>query len=507
MPDGLSEQTLGQTLKMTAGRLPCSDAVIEDGLRWSWTELDARSDAYARYFLSCGIQCEQSVALMAHMSARAVAILFGLMKLGATPVMISPALNRDQVAFELARAQADVIIPFCEQALASIPEGFAVLSGELPEKAAAVSDQQMAQACSRTDPRKSGIVLFTSGTSSRPKAVFLSQYQILNNARVHQGFLKVTPTDRIVAALPIEHILGIMITVLVPLVSGAAMCICSNRHTSMVLRTIERERCTLLCGVPSMFHTIAARMEAEHWDVSSLRIGLTGGAPCSRELFARIEERMGILLISTLGQTETSGGFTCYDPMETQEERRTSVGIPSPHVEVEIQNERGERLQRGMDGEICVRGYLVCGGYRGSPQSTRALIDEKGWLHTGDIGQMDSRGIIRVTGRMKDIIIRCGENISAVQVGEVIEACPGVQECRVIGIPDEHSGEELCACVIRSGAVSEEEIRRFTAERLESFKVPRYIFFFEAFARSNVGKPIIGELKKEALRRLDSLQK
>lgn len=507
MPDGLSGLTLGQTLKMTAGRTPCSDAVTEDGLRWSWTELDARSDAYARYFLSCGIRREQDVALMAHTSAQTVAVLFGLMKIGATPVMISPALNREQVAFELNRAQADVIIPLCDQARESIPEGFSVLSGELPEEAAALSDQQLAQACSRTDPRKSGMVLFTSGTSSRPKAVFLSQYQMLNNARVHQGFLKVTPEDRIVAALPIEHILGIMITVLLPLVSGAAMCICSNRHTSMVLRTIERERCTLLCGVPSMFHTIVARLEAERWDVSSLRIGLTGGAPCSRELFARIEQRLGILLISTLGQTETTGGFTCYDPRETQEERRTSVGVSSPHVEVEIQNARGERLPQGMDGEICVRGYLVCGGYRGSPQSTRALIDEKGWLHTGDVGQMDSRGIIRVTGRMKDIIIRCGENISAVQVAEAIEACPGVQECRVIGIPDEHSGEELCACVLRSGDVSEETIRSFVAARLESFKVPRYMFFFDSFARSSVGKPIVAELKKEALRRLDSLQR
>ena len=506
MPDAWSALSVGQALKTTAGCSPCSDAVTEDGLQWSWPDLDEHSDEYARYFLSRGVRREQFVAMMAHTSARAVAALLGLMKIGATPVMISPALNREQVAYELALAQAGVVIPFCSEAQARIPEGVTVLPDAVPEQDG-VSDRQLAEACDGTDPRRSGIVLFTSGTSNRPKAVFLSQAQLLGNARMHQGFMHITPEDRIAAALPVEHILGLIITVLLPLVSGAAMCICAGRHTSAVLNTIQRERCTVLCGVPSMFHTIVSRLTIGSWDISSLRIGLTGGAPCSRELFARIEERLGILLISTLGQTETTGGFTRYDPLETAEDRRTSVGVPSPFVEVAIRNARGERMPPDTDGEICVRGAQVCSGYLNNPEATRTLLDSDGWLHTGDVGQMDSRGVIRVTGRMKDIIIRCGENISAVQVGEVIEACPGVQECRVIGIPDEHSGEELCACVIRSGAVSEEEIRRFTAARLESFKVPRYIFFFEAFARTGVGKPILGELKKEALRRLDSLQK
>ena len=492
----LIRRSVYELLKERAEICPDALAVSEGDTHWTYADLDRVSDSCARRLHKTGVGNGTSLAVIAHISRDTVALVYGALKLGAVVTLVSASAVEDTLEYMLSCADAELIIVAAPQVRAGIRADRRAYSLDgticpaLPEEDS--DEAEYVRTCLGTDIDRSGLGLFTSGTTSRPKGILLTQYRLLNNANSHAAFFEATPADRFVASLPIEHILGVIVTMLTPMMAGAAMCITRDIHTQSILETIQRERCSVICGVPSMFHALVCKEDLQEFDVSSLRFGLTGGAFCSEALFREAEEKMGIILISTLGQTETTGGFTMLDPRETPAQRHASVGVPGFHMEVKI-----------VDGEVCVRGYQVCDGYLKKPEATAELIDPEGWLHTGDLGRFDENGLLYVMGRRKQIIIRSGENISVTQVASTLEEMPGVGECKVVGIPDEHRGEEICACIIRDDPrLTEEDVRAYAGERLEHFKVPRYVLFYQDFPRTEVGKVRPQALREDAIRRI-----
>ncbi len=499
MSINLIEKSVYEIMKEQAAYHGYDEAVVDVSKRYTYGELDRISDEYGRRFLHQGIRRGTRVALVSKTSADAVAVFYSLMKLGAVVTMLSPNLVEENMNHALSVSDTEYIITTCTEIRPSLDKTYRVFSvvdngyEMLPEEKA--DGDEYDRICKETDAHSSGAVLFTSGSTSRPKAVFLDQYRLLNNAYAHRKFLEITPEDRFASALPIDHILCIIINVLTPFVSGAAICISRDKHTMSILDVIHREHCTVLCGVPTLYHALISRNDFSSYDVSSLRIGFTGGAAISAKLHSDIERMLGIMLISTLGQTETTGGFTMWDRSETAEERCLSVGVPSYNIQIKL-----------IKGEICVKGYLVSDGYLKQTNETEKLIDSDGWLHTGDLGTFDEKGLLYVTGRSKDIIIRGGENISANQVAGIIEEIPGVSMCKVIGVPDEHRGEEICACVIRKDdKLTAVQIKDYVKMHLEFFKVPAYVIFFKEFPMTDNGKINSNKLKEIVLERLNGV--
>jgi len=355
------------------------------------------------------------------------------------------------------------------------------------------------------DGKAASTLVFTSGTTSMPKAVPLTQFKMLNSAKTLGERMKVGQTDRFCTVLPIFHSFCISVNMLIPLMFGACSCIAEDRHTYTVLSLIQEKKCTILSGVPTMFHSITEKKDLESYDLSSLRAGFIGGSYCSPDQFQVIEKKLSMCLLSTLGQTECTGGFTAACLEDSLECRSHSVGKPMDHMEVSIRSLDGQNLSlpHGKSGEICVRGYLVMEGYWKDENKTKEAIKD-GWLHTGDLGWTDEEGHVFVSGRIKNIIIHAGENISPSEVENVILKESGVTDCKVVGIPDEHYGEELCACIVFTEGFKAdlEGLKEILGQKLPAFKVPRYCLAFREFPRTGIGKIKTEEVKKLAIERL-----
>lgn len=267
----------------------------------------------------------------------------------------------------------------------------------------------------------------------------------------------------------------------------------------MILKAVSEGKCTVLSSVPALFHAILCRPDFQKWDLSSLRTGFIGGSFYPSELFRQINEGFGFTLLSSLGQTEATAGLSTAYLDDSLEVRAATVGHFMDHVEGKIVHiDTGEKLPPGETGEICVRGYLVMAGYFGQPEETAKAIDADGWLHTGDLGWLDADGNIHLTGRLKELIIRGGENISPAEVEIAASKSAEIQECKAVGIPDRHYGEEVCLCVVlREGTkLDEAELRARLIHQLAAFKVPKHILFVEKLPKSPAGKVQSGKLVK-----------
>ena len=287
------------------------------------------------------------------------------------------------------------------------------------------------------------------------------------------------------------HCFTISTNIMASTAVGGCICLPDNRHTGSILRAIQRHRCTVLHAVPSMYRAIMARKDFGEYDISTLRVGIIGGSSYPPNDFIRIEEGFGMTLASSLGQTESTAGLTVCALDDSMEKRSTTVGKFMNHVEGKIADlETGEALAPGKVGEICIKGYLVMQGYYHQPEQTAKAIDADGWLHTGDLGELDEDGDIILRGRIKELINRGGEKISPVEVENEICALPQVDTCRMIPVPDIHYGEEGCACVVlhENMSVSEEEIRNHLREQVAAYKIPKYILFFDKLPLNGTGK-------------------
>jgi len=335
-------------------------------------------------------------------------------------------------------------------------------------------------------------IQFTSGTTGSPKGAALTHHNILNNANQVAAGMRLTEIDRLCIPVPMYHCFGMVLGKLACVTRGATAIFPEEAfEPGAVLETVEKERCTALHGVPTMFIAELEHPDFSQYDLSSLRTGIMAGAPCPVEVMKKVMSRMNMSeVLIAYGQTECSpvNHMTLAD--DPLEKRVNTVGRAGPHLEVKIVDEAGQTVPIGTAGDICTRGYAVMQGYWEDPERTAETVDEDGWLHSGDLGVMDQDGYVAVVGRLKDMIIRGGENIYPREIEEFLFTHPDIQDAKVIGIPDEKYGEEVCAWIqLRQGAkLDEDAIRAFCKDHIAYFKVPRYLRLVDDFPMTVTGK-------------------
>ncbi|MCX6465675.1 MAG: AMP-binding protein, partial [Pseudonocardiales bacterium] len=355
-------------------------------------------------------------------------------------------------------------------------------------------------------PGDAATIQFTSGTTGFPKGATLSHRNVLNNGAAVGDLLGYTARDRVCVPVPFFHCFGMVMGTLAAVAHGACVVLPGPVFDAgAVLAAVERERCTSLYGVPAMYIAELAHPDLAAHDLSSLRTGIMSGAPCPREVMVAVVERMGIDgLTVCYGMTETSPVATQTRPGAGMERRTGTVGSPGPHVEVRIADPRtGETVPRGVPGEVCMRGYSVMLGYWEEPGRTAEVIDAEGWMHSGDLGVMDDDDHVRITGRIKDMVIRGGENVSPREIEEILHTHPDVLDVQVVGVPDARLGEELMAWLrLRPGAAAPTvaAVQSFCAGRLARHKMPRYVQVVDEFPLTMSGKVRKVELRERGAR-------
>lgn len=507
----LEDLTVSQLLRRTAQRFPDRPALEYMGRIWTYQELDEAVDRTARRLLAWGVRRGDRVGLWCETEPNTILLLYALPRIGATAACLNTNLQRSELAELLRRTEVSRLIVTDGYRGMSFPELCRGVSEEAPSLEAVLyaglsgesggwesldgleeaSDEALGEAEGETTPRDIGYILYTSGTTSVPKAVMSTQYSRANSGIQQAHDLGATEQDRFCVSVPIFHCFCLSANVMAACSVGACLYLPQGRRTEMILRAVSEGRCTVLSSVPTLFHAILCRPDFGEWDLSSLRTGFIGGSFYPAELFRQIEERFGFTLLSSLGQTEATAGLTAAYLDDSLDVRATTVGHFMDHVEGKIvHSETGEELPPGETGEICVRGYLVMDGYFGQPEETAKVIDRKGWLHTGDMGWLDGEGNIHLTGRLKELIIRGGENISPAEIETALGNCSQVAECKAIGVPDQHYGEEVCLCVVpREGTVVDTVgLRALLVQKLAEYKVPKYIVPLDELPKTVTGK-------------------
>lgn len=338
-------------------------------------------------------------------------------------------------------------------------------------------------------------IQFTSGTTGNPKGTMLTHNNILNNGYFVGEAIHLSPQDRVCISVPLFHCFGMVMGNLACITHGATMVYPSGVFNPLAsLQAIEKEKCTAAYGVPTMFIAMLEEEHFDQFDLTSLRTGIMAGSPCPREIMQRVIDRMHMKEITICyGMTETAPVSAQSSTADSLEQRVSTVGRVHPHIEIKIVDEQGKVVPRGKLGELCVRGYSVMLGYWEELEKTREVVDIAKWMHTGDIAEMDDYGFIKIKGRIKDVVIRGGENLFPKEIEDFLYKHPAVSDVQVIGLPDPRYGEELCACIILHEQPSnlialEEDIRTYCKMHISHNKVPRYVRFFTEFPMTASGK-------------------
>jgi fatty-acyl-CoA synthase len=366
----------------------------------------------------------------------------------------------------------------------SFDELIAAGPGALPEATSAIE--------AALDADQVFNIQFTSGTTGTPKGATLTHFNIVNNGFFVGECMRLTADDRVCIPVPLYHCFGMVLGVLAAMTHGAASILPSDGFEPVaVLDTVAKERCTALHGVPTMFIAELEHPRFKEFDLSSLRTGIMAGSPCPIAVMRRVVAEMHMPEVTICyGMTETSPVSFQTEPDDPLERRVGTVGRVHPHVQVKVIDADGRVTPRGSPGELLTRGYSVMRGYWNEAERTREVIDAGGWMHTGDLGVIDEEGYCNIVGRVKDMIIRGGENVSPREIEEFLYRHPAVLDVAVVGVPDAKYGEAVCACIqLRDGSsASEEEIREFCRGQIAHYKVPRYVRFLEGFPLTISGK-------------------
>lgn len=335
-------------------------------------------------------------------------------------------------------------------------------------------------------------IQFTSGTTGNPKGTMLTHNNILNNGYFVGEAIHLSPADRVCISVPLFHCFGMVMGNLACITHGSTMVYPSAVFNPLeTLKAIQQEKCTAAYGVPTMFIAILEHEQFDDFDLSSLRTGIMAGSPCPREIMQRVIDRMHMSEITICyGMTETAPVSAQSSTSDSVEQRVGTVGRVHPHLEIKIVDEQGKVVPRGQLGELCVRGYSVMLGYWEDHEKSQEVIDSARWMHTGDIAEMDQAGFVKIKGRIKDVVIRGGENLFPKEIEDFLYTHPDVSDVQVIGLPDARYGEELCACIIlhEHHEITEGQIRQYCAEHISHNKVPRYVRFFNEFPMTASGK-------------------
>jgi len=507
----LLETTIGARLRATVERHGEREALVvaHQGYRATYRELWDQADRAARALLAHGVRKGDRVGIWAPNRFEWVVTQFATARIGAILVTINPAYEPAELEYALRKAGVSLLVmarglrgadyaAMLRSVRANTPDlrEALVLEDDWERFLAdgdAVGDRALAEREATLRPEDAINIQFTSGTTGAPKGATLSHRNLVNNAHFVAGQLGYTERDRACVPVPFYHCFGMVLGTLSCADRGACQVVPGETFDpEAVLAAVEAERCTSLYGVPTMFIAELERLGARPADLSSLRTGMMGGAPCPVDVMRQVRERMHMGEVTIVcGMTETSPISTQTSRDDPLDKRVSTVGRVHPHVEVKLVDPAtGATVPRGMPGEQCTRGYGVMLGYWEDPGATRAAIDADGWMHTGDLAVMDADGYVSIVGRIKDMIIRGGENIYPREIEEFLYSHPKVSDVQVIGVPDVKYGEEVCAWVrLRHGdETTEDELRAYCRGQIANYKIPRYIRFTTDFPTTVTGK-------------------
>jgi fatty-acyl-CoA synthase len=516
--------------------------VPHQSIRWTWQRLSDEVDALAAGLYALGLRAGERIGILAPNTAQWIVTQFATARIGAILVNINPAYRPRELHFALEKTACKMLVcasrfkssDYLEMLREFVPELAVERDGGLNSAALpalrhiiVIGDFSLPGACAYSDVRKpddaalyaqvrdaqSALqfddavnIQFTSGTTGTPKAATLSHHNIVNNALMVARTMELGETDRLCIPVPMYHCFGMVLGSLCCVAAGATMVLPSEGFDAgAALAAVQAERCTALHGVPTMF---IAQLEHESFsatDLNSLRTGIIAGAPCSVELMKRLVGEMNLVQITiAYGMTETgpvSFQTSVHDPLER---RVSTVGRVLPHTEIKIVDADNRVVPRGQPGELLTRGYCVMAGYWDDAEKTAEAIDASRWIRSGDIAALDDQGYCQIVGRIKDMLIRGGENIYPREIEEFLFTHPKIEDVQVIGVPDERFGEEICACIrLRPGqSASAEEVREFCKGHIAHFKIPRYVTFVDDFPMTVTGKVQKFKLRETVAREL-----
>lgn len=522
--------TIGRSLDLAARRWGDRDALVSPGhnVRWSWRELAERVDALAAGFLALGLERGARIGIWSLNRPEWTLTQFAAAKAGLILVTINPAYRLSELEFALAKVGCAAIVTatafktsnYLEMLNTLLPELAKSTPGDLhaarlPQLRAVIQvggpsfpgtipfEQVMQMGGARHREALTELaatlqfdeavnIQFTSGTTGSPKGVTLTHHNILNNGYFVGRAMRLTEADRICIPVPLYHCFGMVMGNLAAVTLGAAMVYPGEGFDPLAtLQTIEREKCTALYGVPTMFIAELDHPEFSKFDLSSLRTGIMAGAPCPIEVMRRVNETMNMREITiAYGMTETSPVSFQSSTDDPLERRVSTVGRIHPHVEVKVVDLEGRVVPRGERGELCTRGYSVMLGYWDEAEKTGDVLDKNGWMHTGDIAVIDDEGYCNIVGRIKDLVIRGGENLYPREIEEFLYRHPKIQDVQIFGVADDRYGEELCAWIrMRPGeTLTSDEVRAFCHGQIAHNKIPRYVEFVDEFPMTVTGK-------------------
>jgi fatty-acyl-CoA synthase len=517
-PTALIGETIGTNLREAATAFPGNEALVDvpSGRRWTYGQLDSDTDAVALGLLGLGIGQGDRVGIWAPNCAEWVLTQYATAKIGAILVNINPAYRSHELGYVLGQSGVRLLVSAESfktsdyRAMVEEVRGGGGLDGlerviyigtqDWDDLVAAGSVtlaeggeaelQRRGDALAFDDPIN---IQYTSGTTGFPKGATLSHHNILNNGFFVGEGCRYTPADRVCVPVPFYHCFGMVMGNLGATTHGSCIVIpAPGFDPAATLAAVEAERCTSLYGVPTMFIAELALPDFGRYDLTSLRTGIMAGSPCPVEVMKRVVSEMHMEQVTICyGMTETSPVSTQTTADDDMERRVSTVGRVGPHLEVKvIDPETGLVLPRGANGELCTRGYSVMLGYWNEPEKTAEAIDAARWMHTGDLAVMDEAGYLNIVGRIKDLVIRGGENVYPREVEEFLYRHEAIEDVQVIGVPDARYGEELCAWVkLRPGAeLSAEAVREFCQGQIAHYKIPRYVRFTDAFPMTVTGK-------------------
>jgi fatty-acyl-CoA synthase len=519
-------ETIGENLERTAARVPDHLALVSrhQNRRYSYAEFNAAVDEVARGLLAAGLEAGDRIGIWSPNCAEWVLVQYATAKAGVILVNINPAYRTSELAYALEQSGCRMLVAARAFKTSNYEQMIEEVRGDLPALEDVVLlgtgtwERLLAGAASVPDEarreRMAGLqfddpinIQYTSGTTGFPKGATLSHHNILNNGYFIGEACRYTEADRVCIPVPFYHCFGMVLGNLACTTHGAAIVIPEAGFEPVpTLQAVAEERCTSLYGVPTMFIAELECPEFETFDLTSLRTGIMAGSPCPVEVMKQVVSRMHMEEVTiAYGMTETSPVSTQTVPEDSLDQRVSTVGRVHPHVEIKIVDpETGRVVERGTPGELCTRGYSVMTGYWNDPERSAEAIDAAGWMHTGDLATMDADGYVNIVGRIKDMIIRGGENLYPREIEEFLYTHPDVSDVQVIGVPDAKYGEELMAWVkVREGAsLTEDALKEFCRGRIAHYKVPRYVKFTDEFPMTVTGKIQKFKMREQAVAEL-----
>ena len=516
----LSGQTIGEYLSSVIARQPDAEALVSrhQEMRLTYGELGREVERVARGLLGLGIEKGDRVGIWSPTRVEWTLLQFATARAGAILVNINPAYRAGEMAYAVNQSGLRLLVtapafktsdyrarihevrsqlPRLERVVVLGDQGTGVpgdlLWDDLLAAGANVKAEDVELRETLLDADDPINIQYTSGTTGNPKGATLTHHNILNNARSLAELLRYTAADRVCIPVPLYHCFGMGVGNLGFVTSGATMVYPAESFEPLAtLEAIAGERCTSIYGVPTMFIAQLEHPRFAEFDLTSLRTGIMAGAPCPIEVMKRVINEMHASEVCiAYGMTETAPVSFLTRPEDTFDRRVSTVGTVLPHVEAKIIDPAtGLTAPLATPGEVCTRGYLVMQGYWENPDATAEAVDRAGWMHTGDLGTIEAEGYLNIVGRIKDMVIRGGENLYPVEIEEVLFQHPAVASAQVIGVPDERMGEELMAWVVvrEVGALTEDELKDFCKDRIAHFKVPRYVKFVDEYPMTVTGK-------------------